>query len=934
MKVAFFYAKFENKAMLKLFTIVSALLLSSIAYAQMSLDPVFASQNDSVTIIYDATKGNAALRDLGPPDVYIHTGVITSISSGNSDWRYVKGVWGTDDLPRKMTYAGNNIYKIKIFIPTFYGVPAGETIRKIAAVFRDKTGNKVGRNADGTDIYADIFPPGLKISFTKPAEIPGIFETTDNITFEAKASESAKITFFENGIQLDTQTTTTFTRTISGRAPGRYTYVVRAQKGSITASDTLYISVNPAVTTEALPSGMVDGANYINDTTLLFSLVAPGKKYTYLVGDFNNWQPLPGYFMKKTPDGNRWWLQVSGLKKGQQYGYQYLVDGLFREADPLSELILDNWNDGFINKSDFPGLPNYPAGKTTGLVSVIQPGKAAYIWKHDTFTVKNVGQLNIYELHIRDFIAAHSYTVLKDTLSYLKKLGVNAIKLMPVNEFEGNSSWGYNVSYHMALDKYYGNANQLKAFIDECHKQGIAVFLDVVFNHVFGQSTLCHLYWNSALNQPADNNPWLNPVAKHDFNVGYDFNHESQFTQQYMDRVIKYWLTEFKADGFRFDLSKGFTQKNTLGNTGAWGQYDGSRIYLLKRMRDAIRSYDNNAVLILEHFADNSEETELSNEGFLFWGNGSGPYSEVSMGYTADLSWSSNYKNRGWNNPHLISYMESHDEERMMYKNITFGNSNGSYNVRQLPTALKRGEMATVLFFSVPGPKMIWQFGELGYDVNINFNGRTGEKPIRWNYLTEPNRQSLHRVYSTMMNLRNKYPVFHTTFNNFDLGGRVKKAWLQYFDHYVHVIANTDVVSVNTTYDFHDTGKWYEVFSGDSLRVTNKNVPITLAPGAYRLFTNKKMEAQPTAQIRNNTQVVVNPSDVLIFPNPASETLQLSSPANTTITIRDASGRVIFTGITGEDVLTIQTRSWPNGVYFIQGQSQGRNWSDKTLIQH
>ena len=117
------------------------------------------------------------------------------------------------------------------------------------------------------------------------------------------------------------------------------------------------------------------------------------------------------------------------------------------------------------------------------------------------------------------------------------------------------------------------------------------------------------------------------------FNVGYDFNHESQFTQQYMDQILKYWLTEFKADGFRFDLSKGFTQKNTLGNTGAWGQYDGSRIYLLKRMRDEIRKYDNNAVLILEHFADNSEETELSNEGFYFWGNGNTAYSEIAMGY-------------------------------------------------------------------------------------------------------------------------------------------------------------------------------------------------------------------------------------------------------------------------------------------------------------
>ncbi len=920
--------------MTKFFTIVFALMSFGYGYSQMTLDPVFVTQNDSVTIIYDATKGNAALKDLGPPDVYIHTGVITNLSTGLSDWRYVKGVWGTDDAPRKMSYAGNNIYKIKIYIPTFYGVPTGEKIRKIAAVFRNKDGSKVGRNVDATDIYADVYEAGLKVSFTKPSEIPGIFESTDNINFEITASESAKITLFENGIQIDTTTSAVFTKTLTGRNPGRYTYVVRAQKGNLTSADTLQLSINPAVVTETLPAGMADGANYLSDTALLFSLVAPNKKYVYLIGDFNNWQPLPEFFMKKTPDGNRWWIKISGLKKGQQYGYQYLVDGLLREADPFSELMLDNWNDPYINAADFPGLPKYPSGKSTGLISVIQPGKAAYSWKHDTFFVRNPSNLNIYELHIRDFIAAHSYTVLKDTLAYLKKLGVTAIKLMPVNEFEGNSSWGYNVSYHMALDKYYGNANQLKAFIDECHRQGIAVFLDVVFNHVFGQSTLCHLYWNSALNQPASDNPWLNPVAKHDFNVGYDFNHESQFTQQYMDRILKYWLTEFKADGFRFDLSKGFTQKNTLGNTGAWGQYDGSRIYLLKRMRDEIRKYDNNALLILEHFADNSEETELSNEGFYFWGNGNTAYSEIAMGYSYDISWASNYKSRGWGNPRLVSYMESHDEERMMYKNISFGNTNGSYNIKQIPTGLKRCEMAAVLFFSIPGPKMIWQFGELGYDVGINTNGRTGEKPIRWNYLQDPNRQKLHQVYSTMMNLRNKYPVFHTSYNNFNLGGAVKKAWLQYFDHYVHVIANTDVKTVSTNYDFHDTGKWYEIFSGDSLRVTNINMPISLNAGEYRLFTNKRMELQPIVQIPNSTEDAVLNHGLAVYPNPANETLRINSKEKTEITIWNNTGRMIYRGYIRNQSEEINTSQWSNGVYLIHARSKDHTWSVKTLIQH
>ncbi len=920
--------------MYRLFTLASLLILHLPVKAQVTLDPVFATQNDSVTIFYDASKGNGALKDLGPPEVYIHTGVITNISTGLSDWRYVKGVWGTDDAPRKMSYVGNNIYKIKLFIPTFYGVPGTETVKKIACVFRNKAGDKVGRNADGTDIYADIYQPGLKVSFTKPSEIPGIFESTDNIAFEAKASEKAKITFYENGSQLDTQTTVVYAKTLTGRAPGRYEYVVKAQKGSLTAFDTIFININPAIVTENLPAGMADGANYINDSTVLFSLYAPNKKYIYVTGDFTGWQQFPAYFMKKTPDGNRWWLQVSGLKKGQQYGYQYLVEGLLREADPLSELVLDNWNDGFINKADFPGLPAYPAGKSTGLVSVISPGKSAFAWKHDTFTVRNSGNLNFYELHIRDFIAAHSFTVLKDTLPYLKKLGVTAIKLMPVNEFEGNSSWGYNVSYHMALDKYYGNANQLKAFIDECHKQGIAVIMDVVFNHVFGQSSLCHMYWNSALNQPANDNPWLNPVAKHDFNVGYDFNHESQATQQYMDRVIKHWLTEFKADGFRFDLSKGFTQKNTLGNTSAWGQYDGSRIYLLKRMRDAIRTYNNNALLILEHFADNSEETELANEGFMLWGNGNAAYTEVSMGYSYDLSWFSNYKSRGWSNPRLVSYMESHDEERMMYKNINFGNINGSYNIKQTATGLKRCEMAAVLFFSVPGPKMVWQFGELGYDVGINTNGRTGEKPIRWNYLADADRQRLNTVYATMMNLRNKYPIFQTIYNNFDLGSTVKKGWLQYYDHYVHVIANTDVKSVNTTYDFQDTGKWYEVFGGDSMRVTNKNMPITLAAGAYRLFTNKRMELQIKAQVSNSTGISESLDAVVVFPNPATDQLFVGAKKMDFLEVTDALGRQVFIQKQPDDVISIQTQNWPNGIYLIHGKTGGTNWTRKAVIQH
>ena len=129
----------------------------------------------------------------------------------------------------------------------------------------------------------------------------------------------------------------------------------------------------------------------------------------------------------------------------------------------------------------------------------------------------------IYELMLRDFLQDHSYTSLIDTLDYFERLGINAIELMPIQEFEGNQSWGYNPSFHMAVDKYYGTRDQLRTFIDSAHARGIAVILDVVFNHAFSQSPLAQLYWDEANFRPAANNPWLNVTARHPFNVGYDF---------------------------------------------------------------------------------------------------------------------------------------------------------------------------------------------------------------------------------------------------------------------------------------------------------------------------------------------------------------------------------------------------------------------------
>jgi 1,4-alpha-glucan branching enzyme len=120
------------------------------------------------------------------------------------------------------------------------------------------------------------------------------------------------------------------------------------------------------------------------------------------------------------------------------------------------------------------------------------------------------------------------------------------------------------------------------------------------------------MYYDFDAGKPAANNPWFNQEATHPFNVFFDLNHESTYTQAYLDTVNYYWLHEYKFDGYRFDLSKGFTQKNAGGSVSAWGQYDASRIAILKRMADKIWSHTPDAYVILEHFADNDEEKELA----------------------------------------------------------------------------------------------------------------------------------------------------------------------------------------------------------------------------------------------------------------------------------------------------------------------------------
>jgi 1,4-alpha-glucan branching enzyme len=244
--------------------------------------------------------------------------------------------------------------------------------------------------------------------------------------------------------------------------------------------------------------------------------------------------------------------------------------------------------------------------------------------------------------------------------------------------------------------------------------------------------------------------------------------------------------------------------------------------------------------VILEHFAANQEEKELAGEGMMLWNNLNYNANEATMGWLTNSNFQGLfYDQHTFTQPYnLVSYFESHDEERLQFKNESYGNAVGSYSVKDKNTGLVREEMAAAFLFSVPGPKMLWQFGELGYDVSIDQGGRTSNKPIYWNYNIDPNRRHLYSVYSKMIKMKEKNAVFASTNNVYSLGGAIKTIQLKDASANVEVVGNFDVVQQTGNIDFPATGTWYDNISGSSINVTSLPYSMTLQPGEYHVYSS------------------------------------------------------------------------------------------------
>ncbi|TMM31522.1 T9SS type A sorting domain-containing protein [Polaribacter aestuariivivens] len=961
--------------MIKKILFFTFFISSFLLKAQVSLNVSAIEVDEPVTITVDINSTDSNCNGLSNPSkVYMHSGIGDKTNAFGFS---VVGNWGQDDGVGEMTPNGDGTYSITITPQTYYGLTQeqADNAAQIGMVFRNADGSQELKASGCNDF---IFPVGkVQISIKNPTKNQVLISSGDNLTVSAEISFQGSVTvqgtfeIFYNSVSVATGTcgfpacNATITNITES---GTVRFVGTAPSSTESGEASFEVIVAPTVVEEAIPSGLLDGINYSSDATKATLVVtAPNKDFVQVAGSFNNYTPTAVDVMKRDPSTGKYWLEINGLTSGKIETYQYWVfdktpiansPSIVKTADPYSTLVLSPFDDPGISSNSYPNIPSYPSGQERE-VTVLQTGQTPYNWQVTNFNAPKEEDLIIYEVLVRDFDANRNYQDLIDRIDYFKNLNINAIQLMPVMEYEGNESWGYNTSFHMALDKFYGTEAKFKEFIDVCHQNGIAVILDVALNHAFGRNPLVRMWMNDPDNDgwgdPSSENPYFNETARHSYNVGSDFNHQSALTQEYTKRVVKHWIENFNIDGFRWDLTKGFTQNCSGSDETCTNAYQQDRVDVLKSYADYSWSLDPEHYVIFEHLGGQNEEKEWANyrlaegKGIMMWGKMTDPYSQLLMGYSSNSNISGiGHKSRSqFNGPRLIGYPESHDEERIMYRAVNFGNSAvSSHNVKDLNTALSRMSAIGAFSITIPGPKMLWHFADLGMQNSIFTcnNGIVNEpggtdgdckldtKPQpQWseNWISNVNRKKIYDDWARMNVLKINEPVFE---GDYTITSGSLTPRIDIFNttipttqlRNVIVLANFDVVQKTVNTNFPLTGNWIDLMD-ETNNTTYSASTITLQPGEFKVFGNQ----QATLSTENN---VLENNIMSLYPNPTSKNFSISQNVSE-VSVFDITGKRVkkFTENSIKNNL-FSTTDLNTGIYFVRIKNDKNSIHTKKLI--
>ena len=904
------------------------IFFSSYCYTQLSTNPSPFEVNQSVTITIDEYSTDTNCNGFNSPNkVYMHSG----IGNDSQPWGFsVIGNWGQDDGLGEMTNNGDGTWSITIIPENYFGLTAEQAVSatKMGLVFRNEDGSQEFKDNGCSDFFINV--GSFQVEMINP-DSSGVILVDYNESTQIVAQNTngnADYELYANGELVDSDSNINFYNgyQFNNLTENQYCELHVTQNG-VTVERKFTILVNNT-SIEIMPDGLEDGINYNDNDNSKATLVlsAPYKDFVYVAGDFNFWSPTSEYAMKKDSSSDRFWLEINGLNDGEIHTYQYWVSDLspidespklVKTADPFSTMVLSPFDDPWIPDNSYPNLPEYPY--EYGIereVTVLKTNQEVYNWQVNDFVKPKKEDLIIYEVLIRDFDSDRTFQNLIDRIDYFKDLNINAIELMPVMEFEGNESWGYNTAFHMAVDKFYGPEEKLKEFIDLCHQNGIAVILDLVMNHVMGRSPMNRMWMNdpdeNGWGEASEESPYFNEIATHTYSLGNDFNHQSTYTQYYTKRVVKHWIDNFKIDGIRWDLTKGFTQNCTTQDYNCTNDYQQDRIDVLKSYADYSWSLDSDHYVIFEHLGGSTEEQQWANyrldegKGVMLWGKTNTPYYQLAMGYGSDSNFSGiGHESRGFQGKRLLGYFESHDEERVMYKALQYGNNWDGYDVQNLNTALSRMSAIGAISLTIPGPKMIWHFSDLGmenslftcYDESVDEpDCKLDTKPQpQWvdNWLGNDNRREIYDNWSRIIDLKINEDVFEGNYS-ITSGGLTPIIYI-WNDNIasselknVVIIANFDVVAQTITPYFPYTGNWFDLMDIDgetTININSTSDQITLQPGEFKIYGN-----QASITLSNT---ILDDVKLILYPNPTIDYISINKDVEL-VEIYDVTGKKLL----------------------------------------
>ena len=399
--------------------------------------------------------------------------------------------------------------------------------------------------------------------------------------------------------------------------------------------------------------------------------------------------------------------------------------------------------------------------------------------------------------------------------------------------------------------------------------------------------------------------------------------------REYLCDVLQYWLKEYRIDGYRFDLAKG------LGDTGSYASdydasaYNASRLANVKRFMDAMWEVNPDAYAIFEAFVDIAEENAYSDYGGMSWKNMNSAYRQSAMGWKENSSFRGMYtgdESRPFGS--TVGYMESHDEERMGASQIEHGNG----TLKASPTTRMRRLGSNAAFsMLVPGAKMIWQFGELGYDTSGG-NGDTDPKEPHWEYFENSQRRGLYDTYQLLLGIRtSNLDLFSSDAeffwdvdaDNWEEGRYITMRNADGSKELIAVYNPNTSGSKTFSYTFsHPDGKYYVSAKshGTSPEFDAKAGTITVPAHGFVVITNMENAASGIAEIPADN-AADEYCNISIFPNPASSYIRVNSNDVDRIEVYSLAGQMVAsaTGDNQMDISALTAGTYIVRIYTSQG---------------